>query len=90
MTNEDIIEKTLIEISKDSDWETRYANYAKDILKHESYHKGMTNKAKVKFPISKYTSISKYRGKKVETDIRYLGQSIGSLIIEPNGNRFFK
>lgn len=90
MTNEEIIEKTLIEISKDSDWETRYANYAKDILKHESYHKGMTNKAKVKFPLSKYTSISKYRGKKVETDIRYLGQSIGSLIIEPNGNRFFK
>ena len=90
MTNEEIIEKTLIEISKDSDWETRYANYAKDILKHESYHNGMTNKAKVKFPLSKYTSISKYRGKKVETDIRYLGQSIGSLIIEPNGNRFFK
>ena len=90
MTNEEIIKMTLNEISRDSDWETRYANYAKDILKHESYHKGMTNKAKVKFPLSKYTSISKYRGKKVETDIRYLGQSIGSLIIEPNGNRFFK
>ena len=64
MTNKEIIEKTLIEISKDSDWETRYANYAKDILKHESYHKEMKNKAKVKFPLSKYTSITKYRGKK--------------------------
>ena len=90
MTNKKIIEKTLIEISKDSDWETRYAIYAKDILKNEAYHKELTNKAKVKFPLSKYTSITKYRGKKVETDIRYLGQSIGSLIIEPNGNRYFK
>ena len=89
MTNEEIIKITLSEISRDSDWETRYANYAKDILKHEAYHKELTNKAKVKFPLSKYTSISKYRGKKVETDIRYLGQSIGSLIIEPNGNRYF-
>ncbi len=90
MTNKEIIEKTLIEISKDSDWETRYANYAKDILKYESYHKEMNNKAKVKFPLSKYTSISKSRGKKVETDIRYLGQSIGTLFIEPDGNRYFK
>ena len=90
MTNKEIIEKTLSEISKDSDWETRYANYAKDILKHESYHKEMTNKVKVKFPLSKYTSISKFREKKVETDIRYLGQSIGSIVIEPDGSRFFK
>lgn len=89
MTNKEIIERTLIEISKESDWEMRYAKYAKDILKREAYHKEMTNKAKVKFPLSKYTSITKYRGKKVETDIRYLGQSIGSLIIEPNGNRYF-
>lgn len=89
ITNEEIIKKTLVEISKDSDWETRYANYAKDILKHEAYHKELTNKAKVKFPLSKYTSFTKFRGKKVETDIRYLGQSIGSLIIEPNGNRYF-
>ena len=90
MTNKEIIEKTLIEISKDSDWETRYANYAKDILKHESYHKEMNNKAKVKFPLSKYTSITKYRGKKVETDIRYLGQSIGSLFFEPDSKPYFK
>ncbi len=90
MTNKEIIEKTLIEISKDSDWETRYANYAKDILKHESYHKEMNNKAKVKFPLSKYTSITKYRGKKVETDIRYLGQSIGSFFFEPDSKPYFK
>ena len=90
ITNQEIVEMTLCEISKDTDWEMRYAKYAKNILKHEAYHKELTNKAKVKFPLSKYTSISKYRGKKVETDIRYLGQSIGSLIIEPNGNRFFK
>lgn len=90
MTNEEIIKMTLSEISRDSDWETRYANYAKDILKHEAYHKELTNKAKVKFPLSKYTSISKYRGNKVETDIRYLGQSIGSLIIKPDGSRSFK
>lgn len=90
MTNEEIIEKTLIEISRDSDWETRYANYAKDILKHEAYHKELINKVRVKFPLSKYTSITKFRGKKVETDIRYLGQSIGSLIIMPDGSRFFK
>lgn len=94
MTNEEIIKTTLSEISRDSDWETRYANYAKDILKNEAYHKELTNKAKVKFPLSKYTSISKYRYRgnknKVETDIRYLGQSIGSLIIERNGNRYFK
>lgn len=90
MTNKEIIEKTLIEISKDSDWETRYANYAKDILKHELYHKEMTNKAKVKFPLSQYTSITKYRGKKVETDIRYLGQSIGSLFFEPDSKPYFK
>lgn len=90
MTNEEIIKKALIEISKDSDWETRYAKYAKDILKHEAYHKELTKKAKVKFPLSKYSSITKFRGKKVETDIRYLGQSIGSLIIMPDGSRFFK
>lgn len=90
MENKEIIEKTLSEISKDSDWETRYANYAKDILKNEAYHKELTNKAKVKFPLSKYTSISKYRGKKVETDIRYLGQSIGSLFFEPDSKPYFK
>ena len=90
MTNKEIIEKTLIEISKDSNWETRYANYAKDILKHESYHKEMTNKAKVKSPLSKYTSITKYREKKVETDIRYLGQSIGSLFFESDSKPYFK
>ena len=90
MTNEEIIKMTLSEISKDSNWETRYANYAKVILKHEAYHIELTNKAKVKFPLSKYTSITKYRGKKVETDIRYLGQSIGSLYIEPNNEPYFK
>lgn len=90
MTNEEIIKITLSEISRDSDWETRYAKYAKDILKYEAYHKELTQKAKVKFPLSKYTSITKFRGKKVETDIRYLGQSIGSLIIMPDGSRFFK
>lgn len=90
MTNKEIIEKILIEISKDSDWETRYANYAKDILKHEAYHKELINKVKVKFPLSKYTCISMYKGKKVVTDIRYLGQSIGSLIIKPDGSRFQK
>ena len=90
MTNKEIIEKTLIEISKDSDWETRYAKYAKDILKHEAYHKELINKVRIKFPLSKYTSITKFRGKKVETDIRYLGQSIGSLFFEPDRNPYFK
>ena len=89
MNNKEVIKNTLVEISKDSDWETRYAKHAEGILEHETNHKKLTNKAKVKFPLSKYTSISKFRGKKVETDIRYLGQSIGLLIIEPNGNRCF-
>ena len=90
MDNKEIIDNTLEEISKDYDWETRYAKYAKDILEHNAYHKEMNNKAKVKFPLSKYTSISKFRGKKVETDIRYLGQSIGSLIFEPDKEPYFK
>ena len=90
ITNKEIVEMTLCEISKDTDWEKRYAKYAKDILMHEAYHKELTNKVKVKFPLSKYTSISKFRGKTVETDIRYLGQSIGSLIILPDGSRSFK
>lgn len=90
MTNSEIIEKTLSEISKDSDWEKRYTKYAKDILKHTDQHKIVTKSAKVKFPLSKYTSISKYKGKKIETDIRYLGQSVGSLIIKSDGSRIFR
>lgn len=90
MTNSEIIKKTLCEISKDSDWEKRYAKYAKDILKHADLHKIVNKFAKVKFPLSKYTSISKYKGKKIETDIRYLGQSVGSLIIKSDGSRIFK
>ena len=90
MTNSEIIEKTLSEISNDSDWEKRYAKYAKDILKHADVHKEITKFVKVKFPLSKYTCISKFKGKKIETDIRYLGQSIGSLIVESDGSRLFK
>lgn len=90
MSNLEIIDSTLLEISKDTNWEMRYAKYAKDILKHESYHREMSRLVKVKFPLSKYTSISKFSGNKYTTDIRYLGQSIGLLICEPNGGRFFK
>ena len=89
MDNKEIIEKTLEEISKDVDWETRYAKYAKDILMHEVHHKELSKNAKVKFPLSKYTSITKFKGRKLETDIRFLGESIGSLIIK-DGSSFFK
>lgn len=89
MGNKEIIENTLCAISEDSNWEIRYAKYAKDILKHADVHKIITKSVKVKFPFSKYTCISKFKGKKIETDIRYLGQSIGSLIVDSDGSKVF-
>lgn len=90
MDNTEIIKKTLEEISKDANWVTRYAKYAKNILKHEAHHKELSQKVKVKFPLSKYTSITKFKGRYLETDIRFLGESIGSLIIKDDDSPFFK
>ena len=86
MKNEELIEKTLNEISKDSSWEERYEEYADAILKHEKIHSILNKRVSVKFPLSKYTSISKLKQGKVEMDIRFLGQSIGTLFLDKSEN----
>lgn len=89
-TNIEIIKQTLCEIAKEDNWEDRYAKYAKNILKHEAHYIEMSKKARVAFPLSAYTTISRLQVNKCEYDIRYLGQSIGSLIITQDGKRIFK
>ena len=89
MTNEEIIKATIAELSKEPNWQERYAKYANSILKHTEYYKEMAGKAHVSFPLSAYTTISKLKKSSCEYDIRYLGQSIGSLEIRETGERIF-
>ncbi len=89
MTIEEKMDSLKLELSKEN-WHDRYAKYAEDILKHWKLYEEMSHKARVAFPLSAYTSISKMEKSSYEYDIRYLGQSIGTLYIEENGERYFK
>lgn len=89
MTNQEIIDRTISELAAEKDWQVRYAEYADEILKHQDHYKKMFNKANVSFPLSAYTTIGKLKKESCEYDIRYLGQSIGTLTIKKNGERIF-
>lgn len=82
MTNQDIIKQTLEELDKDSEWKMRYAKYAKEILNKQNTYVEMSRKVKVSFPLSMYTTISKIKSGNYQYDIRYFGQSIGTLEIK--------
>lgn len=82
MKNQDIIKQTLEELDKDSEWKMRYAEYAKEILNKQNTYVEMSRKVKVSFPLSMYTNISKIKSGNYQYDIRYLGQSIGTLVIK--------
>lgn len=89
MTNQEIIDSTIRELATEKDWQDRYAKYANGILKHQDHYKRMSHKANVSFPLSAYTTISKLKSGSCIYDIRYLGQSIGTLTINKEGNRSF-
>lgn len=89
MTNQEIIESTIEELNKEKNWQVRYAKYAEGILKHQDHYKTMSQKANVSFPLSAYTTISKMNSGSCKYDIRYLGQSIGTLTIKNSGERTF-
>lgn len=88
MTNKEIIELTENELLKEN-WYIRYAKYADDILKHWKQYEEMSHKARVAFPLSAYTSISKMTQSGFDYDIRYIGQSIGTLSIKSDCKRYF-
>ncbi len=90
MTNEEIITATLEELAKEPDWQIRYAKYADDILKNQDHYIKMSHKANISFPLSAYTTITKMKSSGCEYDIRYLGESIGTLSIKQDGERKFK
>lgn len=88
-SNQEIINETLLELSKEPDWQARYAEYAAKMLKHEDAYVKMSRKVHVEFPLSAYTTISKMTKSGCELDIRYLGQSIGILSIKESGKPQF-
>lgn len=89
MTNQEIIDSTIKELDTEKDWQVRYAKYADGILKHQDHYISMSHKANVSFPLSAYTTIDKMNRESCKYDIRYLGQSIGTLTIKQSGERTF-
>lgn len=88
--NLEVIKETLAVLETEPNWHLRYADYASKILEHEKHYKEMARKFHVSFPLSAYTSISKLTGSSAIYDIRYIGQSIGTLTIKSDGSRVFK
>lgn len=90
-TNQQIVNETieLLNSSK-GEWEKKYEEHATYILKNIEKYEMNGKKFQVNFPLSAYTSISKIKKSTTEYDIRFLGQSIGTLSVKADDEKNFQ
>ena len=82
MNHSEIVEKVNELLTKNNEWEERFADYAAQITKNKTAYIEGAKKFRVNPPLYRYTSVSKVSGKNATFDIRFCGQSVATVHVE--------
>ena len=69
-------------IRGDRFWEALYSSYAKDMIKNKAVFAEARKKFRVYKPLHAYLTIGKAKDKRVLFDLRYMGQSVGTISVK--------
>lgn len=85
-TNRQIVDAVLNELNDNSEWINRYAKYAENISNNSKKYAEKIKDIQIKPPLFLYSSISKIDDTDTYCyDIRYAGNSVGAISINPDG-----
>lgn len=77
-----IINKTRMLLTQNTEWQTRYKQYAADIIRNKESIKKAYESLKIWEPLKMYTNTGYLKEKdKVSFDLRYLGQTVAKLTV---------
>lgn len=91
-SNEEVVNEVMRQLEEKNEWVDRYNGYASAILKNKDNYGKNSRRFKINSPLYVYSSISKVEGasSKCSFDLRFAGQSVGTLLVKQKGEPYLK
>ncbi len=88
LSNRQIVEGVLTTLSANPEWRSRYETYANSIIKNTQKYEENAKKFRVTPPLYAYSSITKVKNNSATCcyDLRFAGQSVGTVTVDKKGN----
>lgn len=88
ISNRQIVDGVLKTLNDNPEWKSRYETYANSIIKNTQKYKDNAKRFRVLSPMYAYSSITKVKNDSTTCsyDLRFAGQSIGTVSVDKKGN----
>lgn len=87
-SNRQIVDEVLKTLNDNPEWKSRYEEYANSIIKNTPKYEENSKKFRVPSPLYAYSSITKVKTDSTTCsyDLRFAGQSVGTVTVDKKGN----